>query len=548
MSPRIFFNRGGRLGNNIIQYMAALLIQKIFGHEIVSYESTLKNPLRITDESPHWEIFCDLLLSGRTEIKGFPFEGRDIFLDGFFQRSDIYVENRPYLLSKFTPNSTDRINYHISVSDLVKAKGVDTKGSCVVHLRLDDFQYSTTYSRILHPSFFTEILRKERPTLHIVCQKPTKVEEEIYLAIFDEFHPIVHHGSILEDFATLRDAETLIASNSTFAWTAAFLGEKRRFLPQMDDMPPQTLLAIEKADTLVPCRFVNLHEFSPENPVQLFAGEDFQSLCDCTLLTREKYEYHRFLTEYVPKESLLFLEETWSTHRDATRVFAYTDSIEEAVRRTCDYFNGPRLFMIHNGDGEVSLETIAPLLEKFPQIQVFLQNNTLEHPRIRSLPMGVQNKMWRPFAPFISYSPSYDLASKTIRVLSSHFGDSHPIRKEIMDKVSSMNQDGLCILPRCECSEYLEKTKRSIFSICPRGNAQDTHRLWETLYSYTVPVVVDCPFIRQLKKTLPNLPFCIVELEVIEEGITRYEKTLGSKIEFPVYLYLQFWRLLFETY
>ena len=547
MGHRIFFNRVGRLGNNIIQYMAALLIQKVFGHEIVAYESTLQNPLKITDESPQWEIFCDLFLIGRTEIKGFPFEGRDLLLEGFFQRSDIYLENRQYLLSKFTAESKDRLNYHISVSDLVKAQGADTKGSCVVHFRLDDFQQSDTYSRILHPSFFTDLLRKELIPLHIVCQAPTKVEEKMYLAIFDEFSPTLHHGSVLEDFATLRDAETLIASNSTFAWTAAFLGHQKRTLPQMDDMPPQTLLAIEATDTVLPCRFVNLHEFSIGDSVQLFAGEDFQSLCDCTVLTREKYEYHQFLTDYVPKERLLFLDDSWSTHRDAARVFAYTDDLDEAIKKACDYFSGPRLFMIHNGDTEISFKEISPLLEKFPSVQVFLQNNTIDHPRIRSLPMGVQNKMWRPFNPNIPYTPSYDLANKTICVLSSHFGASHPIRKQIVHEVSSMNKDGLCILSRCSFSDYIEKTEKAIFSICPRGNAQDTHRLWETLYSHAIPVVIDGPFIRQLIKTL-HLPLCIVELGAIEEGITQYEKKLGTKIECPVYLHLQFWRLLFETY
>ena len=547
MSPRIFFNRAGRLGNNIIQYMAALLIQKVFGHEIVTYESNLKNPLRITDESPQWEIFCDLLLTGHTEIKGFPFEGRDIFLDGYFQRSDIYVANRPYLLSKFTVESKDRLNYHISVSDLVKAKGTDTKGSCVVHFRLDDFQHSDTYSRILHPSFFTDILRKESTPLHIVCQKPTKVEEEIYLAIFDEFDPTVHHGSLLEDFATLRSAEKIIASNSTFAWTAAFLGNQQRILPQIDDMPSQRLLAIEETDTVLPCRFINLHNFSIGDSVQLFAGEDFQGMCDCTVLTRDKFEYHRFLNERVPLENLLFLENPWSTHRDASRIFAYIDNINEAIKRACDYFSGPRLFMIHNGDGdgETSFEILSPLLEKFPSLQIFLQNNTIDHPRIRSLPMGVQNKMWRPFNPVIPYIPSCDLANKTIRILSSNFAASHPIRKQIIEEIRSI--EDILILSKCEFSDYIDKTEKAIFSICPRGNAEDTHRLWEILYFRTVPVVINSPFIRQLKKTL-RIPLCIVELGKIEEGILQYEKRLGSKIEFSIYLHLQYWRLLFETY
>jgi hypothetical protein len=505
----------------------------------------LQDPLKITDESQTWEIFCDLLLEENPAIQRLPFQGRDLCLSGFFQRSDIYVQNRQYLLSKFTAESKDRLNYHISVSDLVKAKGRDTRGSYVIHFRLDDFQHSDTYSRILHPSFFTNILRRENKPLHIVCQQPTKIEEKMYLAIFDEFHPTVQHGSVVEDFATLRDAENIITSNSTFAWTAAFLGQQKRILPQMDDMPPQTLLGIESSDTVLPCTFVNLHEYSIGNSVQLFAGEDFQSMCDCTVLTREKYDYHEFLTRFVPAERLLFLEEAWSTHRDAARIFIYAEIMKEAVQKVCEYFNGPRLVMIHNGDTCVSLEELSPLLEKFPQVQIFLQNNTLDHPRIRSLPMGVQNSMYRLFNPYIPYDASYDLANKTTRILSTHFASSHPIRKQIVDEISSI--ENVYTLSRCRFNEYMDRTKRSIFSICPPGNAEDTHRLWETLYFQTIPVVIDCPFIRQLKKTL-HLPLCIVELGKIEEGILQYEKCLGSKIEFPVYLHLQFWRLLFETY
>jgi len=37
--------------------------------------------------------------------------------------------------------------------------------------------------------------------------------------------------------------------------------------------------------------------------------------------------------------------------------------------------------------------------------------------------------------------------------------------------------------------KYLEEIRSSKFVFCPRGNGIDTHRLWETLYMGSIPIV-----------------------------------------------------------
>jgi hypothetical protein len=48
------------------------------------------------------------------------------------------------------------------------------------------------------------------------------------------------------------------------------------------------------------------------------------------------------------------------------------------------------------------------------------------------------------------------------------------------------------------------------FCICPEGNGNDTHRLWECLYLHCVPIVLKTDFIMILKKNL-GIPLFILD-------------------------------------
>ena len=43
--------------------------------------------------------------------------------------------------------------------------------------------------------------------------------------------------------------------------------------------------------------------------------------------------------------------------------------------------------------------------------------------------------------------------------------------------------------PNLEIGSYLNKIQHSLFVLCPWGNGVDTHRVWETLYSGSIPVI-----------------------------------------------------------
>jgi hypothetical protein len=50
---------------------------------------------------------------------------------------------------------------------------------------------------------------------------------------------------------------------------------------------------------------------------------------------------------------------------------------------------------------------------------------------------------------------------------------------------------------------YLQSIRQHDFILCPRGNGRDTHRLWETLYLGSIPIVKFGEMPGQLLKDFP---------------------------------------------
>jgi hypothetical protein len=536
--------------------MTARIFSVVFGHEIVPYSSMCTNAYEIHDNDPLFEAMKDCIFNNteyKTYLKSHPFAKRDIFLHGFFQQSDLFIALRKELLPFFTSDNKDSINYKVRVCDLVNTKGFSKPDEIVVHVRLDDFQEDTK-SHILHPKLYLDTLRNEKKPVRIVCQKAKTYAEKLYLSLFEEVGAIFQTASVLEDFATLRDAECLISSNSTFSWCASFLGHHtKRFLPTIDSWENQKLEAIESTDVVLKTFYLSLKEF--QRPVHLIplAGEHFQTLCDVTVLTKEKLEYHEQLEKFVSSEKLLFLEDEW--HEDnplkmASIVFVYQDfaASKEHMSRICNYFSNIQLLVIHNGDTCVPFDCLEVFFTKFGSATIYLQNNIYDHPQIHSLPMGIQNRMWCQTDSSI-FNSKEDIEAKYNLAVCSWFGSTHPIRKVLRDHLSRNRFDGLLLLDKVSPKEYKAYLVRSLYSFCPPGNAHDTHRLWETLYAKSIPIVLDDPFIQQLHKRFPSLHF--IKLKSFQEPCQDIlEKTLHQldSLEIPPCLQYEYWKLLFSTY
>jgi hypothetical protein len=182
--------------------------------------------------------------------------------------------------------------------------------------------------------------------------------------------------------------------------------------------------------------------------------------------------------------------------------------------------------------------------------QLFLQNSFIsENPLISTLPIGIENFRWG-----VNGNPKFMKSDITFmdrkaEVLIGPFGLTHPIRYEIKEKFSGGGISGASLLAeRCGPREYSEIASKYRFVGAVRGNGVDTHRLWETLYRGSIPLIQNDEWAMGLRGL--NLP--IIEIDNWEEReileIAKSPIDRGFDAEKIEALWWPFWKKLISTY
>ena len=228
--------KDARTGNILFQYLFCKRLSLAYGHQYVPIEDCGPevfgpgSSINVTDDNAK-----EILFSGSLEY----IKQQHIVCEGFFQRSEYYVPVREALL-QMVRGSDDWLK-GVGQGQSVGHQFVRSENKIpisekdvVVSLRLDDFiQLPCPTSDIIPPSDYLSILESiSFDRLFIVCDKIRHDWEHRYLRFFDKWSPIMVQGTLEEDAAVMRDAPTLIHSNSTLCWFMSFLGstDKRRFI------------------------------------------------------------------------------------------------------------------------------------------------------------------------------------------------------------------------------------------------------------------------------------------------------------------------------
>ena len=240
----IDFKIRGRLGNAIFRYMASVIMHLITNKEYNVYNDMKlniwnihHNGIKITDNY-FYELSQKLLKEEKINI-----EGETFIMYDFYQHDTIYkkykneiinyINNHPeHFIISDGFNSADR-NYGIyKMSDIMNTPSTFNKQyKNVLHLRLEDFIINGLY---IKKERIIDLLNKNIITdnLCIVCKKPTTEFENNYIKQIKDFliikniNIVTEHNDIITDYYIMKEAETLICSNSTLSWCAAFFSNK----------------------------------------------------------------------------------------------------------------------------------------------------------------------------------------------------------------------------------------------------------------------------------------------------------------------------------
>ena len=216
-------------------------------------------------------------------------------------------------------------------------------------------------------------------------------------------------------------------------------------------------------------------------------GEDWQTECDIFLGHPNDFRFNPYISNQPHKHVSLDLK----PFSNPLRVFCYTHNIDELSKKL-ECFQNEFILVSHNSDRcIVPSDTIFRILNHPKLIRWYSQNVCFEHDKLNMIPIGIANRQW-PHGN-ISFQPT----GKNKKVYF-HFNlnTNHSKRNHCYEAL----KDKLLWLPVVSPQENINRLQEYEFCICPEGNGVDTHRLWEALYSKTIPIVIDSDFTRILQK------------------------------------------------
>jgi hypothetical protein len=175
-------------------------------------------------------------------------------------------------------------------------------------------------------------------------------------------------------------------------------------------------------------------------------------------------------------------------------------------------------------------------------------NKQSSDPRLHSLPLGITNDTHES-----SVHQIYGNVDSMITVMNEPKHDKNLVymnfnistypqeRKKVFDLFSNKEWVTRGIIQNTleGRTTFLQEIRNHTFVLCPRGNGIDTHRLWETLYMGSIPIVKRNIAMQDFE----DLPICFINdwLEITHEFLENEKHKILSGIWNMEKLKVSYW-------
>lgn len=186
-----------------------------------------------------------------------------------------------------------------------------------------------------------------------------------------------------------------------------------------------------------------------------------------------------------------YLDETKSSidlSKQPSKIFLYTDWVELFIQKILPHINFKFKLVTHNSDRGV-ISYYLPLLNDDRLIHWYGMNCSTEHPKLTPIPIGIANEKWAHGKKEVLRKVMNTDVGKNNRIYCNFNPYTSPLRQGIKEMLSShpfvdIDNNNLSF------EEYLLKLKSYKYVISPPGNSVDCHRIWESIYVGTVPIIL----------------------------------------------------------
>lgn len=274
-----------------------------------------------------------------------------------------------------------------------------------------------------------------------------------------------------------------------------------------------------------------LHEFSSIFDIKetdIISGDRIISLCDYVLCTYDIYLYHKNMDKY--NKNIIIIKDFKNVNynilndklkksgKKVVKLFVYTHILElfqmyifPNLTKDLEY-----VLYIHNSDHPFD-NTYKPLVES-PNIKaIYAQNIDYNiNDKIFMIPIGIANSMFaHGNIPALYKTMVNTYKNKKEKDVYVNINPAtFPYRQTVLNEISSKFEIVKQSLPY---EEYLQELSKYRFCLCVRGNQNDTHRFWESMYVLTIPIIVNNKYtkmnnyVEYLKKN--KIPFYEIKKE-----------------------------------
>ncbi len=198
------------------------------------------------------------------------------------------------------------------------------------------------------------------------------------------------------------------------------------------------------------------------------------------------------------------------------------------------------ILVTHNSDLPIPGKFIPYLTH--PKISAWFGQNVegFVHPKLHPIPIGLENRQYSngDLTVVTRAREKWYGSPKTMLLYNNFSLHTYPTERS---KVYQIFKDkSFCVTSsRKPYPEYLKDLAETKFVLCPRGNGLDCHRVWESLYMGSIPIVKSSAS----DSLFQDLPVLIVKdwNEITEEFLTEKFHEISSKSYNFERLNLAFW-------
>lgn len=244
-----------------------------------------------------------------------------------------------------------------------------------------------------------------------------------------------------------------------------------------------------------------------------------------------------------------------STHKDAIPnrncilfIGSHTRSLDN-LNHVQKYFDAIRekaygyIILVGKGDGILNNNLNIPCNVKY----IYATNTNFKHDKIKFLPMGCDFRSIKSFSKANINNNKRDILCYCNFSLNTHSSRNHVydlLKNKSFITIENMGEFLNYSISR---DEFFKKLGTSKFVLCPRGNAMDTFRLYDTIYAGAIPIVVKETF--HDSSFFQGIPILYLENNEAFKNLTesflnekydelvKYKKTYYEGLDFKAFIH-----------